>query len=151
MVLRSISEDIGGKVMAIVLAIVLGLLALAFVLYPLRQAQRLQYQREHEDIAQESVTTTVSQQVKDATAEEKASASTLLVEKEQNARSALQEVELDYQLGNIAEQDYQNLRERYMQQALVALRSRHEREQEIDAEIEEQLRKMKECYEKADT
>jgi hypothetical protein len=63
----------------------------------------------------------------------------------------LQEVELDYQLGNIAQPEYQQLRERYMQQALVAMKSRYAREQEIDEEIEEQLHRMKESYEKADT
>ena len=63
-------------------------------------------------------------------------------EQEQQARAALQEVELDYQLGNIAEPDYRSLRERYMRKALVALKARYE--QELDAEIEEQLRKLKE-------
>ncbi len=120
--------------MAIVFAIVLGLLALAFVLYPI-------YRHKHEDILYEA---------KGATSEGKASMPISLAEKEQSARSSLQEVELDYQLGNIAEPEYQELRERYMQQALVALKSRYEREQEIDAEIEEQLRRMKEGYEKAD-
>ena len=120
--------------MAIVFAIVLGLSALAFVLYPI-------YRHKHENI---------TNNVKGANSEEKASMPISLAEKEQSARSSLQEVELDYQLGNIAEPEYQELRERYMQQALVALKSRYEREQEIDAEIEEQLRRMKESYEKAD-
>ncbi len=120
--------------MAIVFAIVLGLLALAFVLYPI-------YRHKHEEISHEA---------KGATSEEKASMPISFADKEQSARSSLQEVELDYQLGNIAEPEYQELRERYMQQALVALKSRYEREQEIDAEIEEQLRRMKEGYEKAD-
>ena len=130
--------------MAIVVAIVLGLLALAFVLYPV-------YRRKHEELAVETVTAEILEGSPNVTSEEKATTSTSLAEKEQSARSALQEVELDYQLGNIAEPEYQELRERYMQQALVALKSRYEREQEIDAEIEEQLRKMKESYEKADT
>ena len=120
--------------MAIVFAIVLGLSALAFVLYPI-------YRRKHVEISYDA---------KGANSEEKASMPSSLAEKEQSARSSLQEVELDYQLGNIAEPEYQELRERYMQQALVALKSRYEREQEIDAEIEEQLRRMKESYEKAD-
>jgi hypothetical protein len=127
--------------MAIVFAIVLGLLALAFVLYPI-------YRRKREELPVE--TCEAGSQAADAASEEKAPMSISLVEKEQNARSALQEVELDYQLGNIAEPEYQELRERYMQRALVALKSRYEREQEIDAEIEEQLRRMKESYEKAD-
>jgi hypothetical protein len=127
--------------MAIVLAIVLGLLALAFVLYPV-------YRRKHEVLPVQ--TCEASLQATDGLSEEKTSTSISLAEKEQSARSALQEVELDYQLGNIAEPEYQDLRERYMQRALVALKSRYEREQEIDAEIEEQLRRMKESYEKAD-
>ncbi|HLZ59881.1 MAG TPA: hypothetical protein VKR06_23275 [Ktedonosporobacter sp.] len=70
--------------------------------------------------------------------------STQLAEREQLARTALQEVELDYQLGNIAEADYRSLRERYMRRALVALKSRYDREQEIDDEIEQELREIKE-------
>jgi hypothetical protein len=127
--------------MAIVVVIVLGVLALAFVLYPV-------YRRKHEELPVETRGT--NPQITDGPSEAKASVPVSLAEKEQSARSALQEVELDYQLGNIAEPEYQDLRERYMQQALVALKSRYEREQEIDEEIEEQLRRMKESYEKAD-
>jgi hypothetical protein len=65
-------------------------------------------------------------------------------EREQAARAALHEVELDYQLGNIADTDYGTLRERYMRRALTALKSRYEREQELDEVIEAELRKMKE-------
>jgi hypothetical protein len=130
--------------MAIALAIILGLLALAFVLYPV-------YRRKHKELPVQIATANIAQEAKDATSEEKASMSLLLAEKEQSARSALHEVELDYQLGNIAEPEYQQLRERYMQRALVALKSRYEREQELDEEIEEQLRRMKETYEKADS
>jgi hypothetical protein len=70
-----------------------------------------------------------------------------VAEQEQSARTALQEVEFDYQLGNIEEPDYQELRERYMRRALLALKSRYEHEQEIDDEIEEQLRRLKETRE----
>jgi hypothetical protein len=65
-------------------------------------------------------------------------------EVEQAARTALHEIELDYQLGNISESDYRTLRERYLQRALVALKSRYDREQELDDVIEVQLQKMKE-------
>ena len=130
--------------MAIALAIILGLLALAFVLYPV-------YRQKREEFPAQSTTAEILEEVKKANAEENASTPISVAEKEQSARSALQEVELDYQLGNIEEPEYQALRERYMQQALVALKSRYEREQEIDVEIEEQLRRMKETYEKADT
>jgi hypothetical protein len=91
---------------------------------------------------------------------------------EQAARLSLQEVELDYQLGNIAEADYRTLREQYMRRALVAMKSRyggaptgtghHEGENEqdteaiqnmqdeqdtgIDALIEEQVHKLREMH-----
>ncbi len=45
---------------------------------------------------------------------------------EQAARLSLQEVELDYQLGNIAESDYRSLRERYMRRAIIAMKSRYD-------------------------
>ena len=107
--------------MAIIVALVLALLALAFVLYPLY--------RPHKNLAALTQTDT---------------GSTVPAERELAARTALQEVELDYQLGNIAEGDYTTLRERYMRKALVALKARYDREQELDTLIEEQLRKMKE-------
>jgi hypothetical protein len=86
---------------------------------------------------------------------------------EQAARLSLQEVELDYQLGNIAESDYRSLRERYMRRAIIAMKSRYdnapigdtepENEQDtrdvqdgqvmdVDSLIEEQLRKMREHH-----
>ena len=68
-------------------------------------------------------------------------------EREQAARSALQEVELDFQLGNLAETDYRSLRERYMRRALLAMKSRYDREQELDEAIEEQLRHLRETDE----
>lgn len=70
-------------------------------------------------------------------------------EPEQTARAALQEVELDYQLGNLAELDYRSLRERYVRRAFLAMKSRQHREQELDEAIEEQLRKMREQDEDA--
>jgi hypothetical protein len=112
--------------MPILFAVVLGMLALAFVLYPL-------YRRKP-----------VDEQTMTAQAGDEAGEANTLTEREQAARGALQEVELDYQLGNIDEPDYRDLRERYMQRALVALKSRFEREQEIDEEIEERLRQLKE-------
>jgi hypothetical protein len=114
----------GASVMAIVVAIILGVLALGFVLYPL-------YHREPDN------------EIPPASEQ----GSSVLVErgeKEQAARTALQEVELDYQLGNISDDDYQSLREQYMQRALQALKLRYEREQELDQEIEEQLKRLRE-------
>ena|SRR5437660_2191137 len=107
--------------MSIVVAIALGLLSLAFVLYPLL----------HRTSGNVSLTTTPAEE------------NTAPQEGEQTARTALQEVELDYQLGNISDSDYRALRERYLRRALVAMKSRYEHEQEIDEEIEEQLRKMR--------
>jgi hypothetical protein len=114
--------------MALLIALVLGLLSLVFVLYPLFSHPTNHEQDKHTDPLVTAQGTT-----------ERSS----LTEREQAARDALQEVELDYQLGNIAEPDYNILRERYMKRALVALKSRYEREQELDDVIEEQLRKMK--------
>ncbi len=114
--------------MSIVVALALGVLSLVFVFYPLfRRASG-----------------------EDLVATLPADGKVEPTERERNARTALQEVELDYQLGNIAEEDYRTLRERYMRRALVALKSRYEHEQAIDEEIEEQLRQMKERHEKTD-
>ena len=70
-------------------------------------------------------------------------------ERQQAARTALQEIELDFQLGNLAETDYRSLRERYMRRALLAMKSRRDREQKLDEAIEEQLRRMREMDEQA--
>ena len=99
-------------------AILLGLAALIFVLYPL-------YRRP------------VSAGATPNTAN--------LSEREQNARQALQEVEFDFQLGNLDEKEYRSLRTRYMSRALVEMKNRHQREKEIDTEIEEELQRLKEA------
>jgi hypothetical protein len=130
--------------MALIIAILLGVAALAFVLYPL-------YRRD----GSMSLATSGGEQLKVASVlAGKGDATTVIqtsseavAEQEQSARTALQEVEFDYQLGNIEEPDYQELRERYMRRALLALKSRYEHEQEIDDEIEEQLRRLKETRE----
>src|SRR5215813_7135157 len=59
-------------------------------------------------------------------------------DREESARTALQEVEFDFQLGNLDEDDYRSLREHYMRRALSALKSRHDRQQALDDAIEEQ-------------
>jgi len=66
-----------------------------------------------------------------------------LNEREQNARQALQEVEFDFQLGNLDEKEYRSLRTRYMNRALVEMKNRHQREKELDEEIEAELLKLK--------
>lgn len=112
--------------MAIIVAVVLGILALIFVLYPLYRGRFVPVVEVDGPLVPSSS------------------------ERELAARNALQEVELDHQLGNISDKDYQTLRERYMRSALVALKSRYDREQELDELIEDQLRKMKEGHEEHD-
>lgn len=60
-------------------------------------------------------------------------------ERERLARQALREVEFDYTLGNLESDDYEALRGRYEGRALAALKTRYQREQELDAQIERQL------------
>jgi hypothetical protein len=118
--------------MSIFVAILLGVLALAFVLYPLYQGAKAKVRYSAPGAAPTSQPSDVQ-----------------LTDREQAARTALQEVEFDFQLGNLAEDDYRSLRERYMRRALLALKSRHDREQEIDELIEEQVRKLRENDEHA--
>ena len=116
------------QLLPILVTTLLGTFALAFVLYPLYRRLPL----ERSQIA--SLTTPVTSQA----------------ESEQTARTALQEVELDFQLGNLAEADYRSLRTLYMRRAALAMKSRQEREQELDEMIDEQLRGMKEKGEHTD-
>ena len=109
------------QLLPICIALLLGSLALAFVLYPI-------YRRTLFKTAQ---TTRLNISVNSQ------------ADCEQSARLALQEVELDYQLGNLGETDYRSLRTRYMRRAALAMKSRREREQELDAMIEEKLRLLK--------
>jgi len=116
--------------MAIVVAVILGMVALIFVLSPL-------YRR-----GVSFVQVSSAQEI------------SLPAEKEQSARIALHDVELDYQLGNISEADYRALHERYMRSAMVAMKEQagvetpmqasNEREKAIDEQIEECLRRLKE-------
>lgn len=103
-------------------AILLGFAALAFVLYPL-------YRRP-------------------VSASATPGGAANLSEREQNARQALQEVEFDFQLGNLDEKEYSSLRTRYMGRALLEMKNRHQREKELDAEIEEELQRLKEAEQK---
>jgi hypothetical protein len=115
------------QVLPIFVALLLGMFALAFVLYPI-------YRRTPFNTSQVTrLNISVTSQA----------------DREQTARTALQEVELDYQLGNLEEPDYRSLRTRYMRRAALAMKFRQEREHELDAMIEEQLRKLKEQNEHA--
>jgi hypothetical protein len=112
----------------IILALLLGSVALAFVLYPI-------YRRTSIETTQAArLNVSVNSQA----------------DREQSVRSALQEVELDYQLGNLGESDYRSMRTRYMRRAALAMKSRQEREQALDAMIEEKLRLLKEQNEHID-
>ena len=103
-----------------IVAALLGLVALAFVLYPLYRRPAPQAQMSTSDAQG-------------------------LSEREQNARQALQEVDFDFQLGNLDEKEYRSLRTRYMNRALVEIKNRHQREKDLDEEIEAELRKLKEA------
>lgn len=102
-------------------AVLLAVPILVLVLYPL-------YRHAPLDIVQQRASAGVS---------------TTQAEVEQTARVALKEVELDYQLGNLAEPDYRKLRERYTRRAFAAMKSRQQSEEAIDALIEERLRQLK--------
>ncbi|MGH2496999.1 MAG: hypothetical protein ACRDIV_20050 [Ktedonobacteraceae bacterium] len=106
----------------VLVAVLLGVLTLALVLYPL-------YRHAPIEVAQQRAS---------------AGMATTQAEVEQNARVALKEVELDYQLGNLAETDYNKWRERYTRRAFTAMKSRQQSEEAIDALIEERLRQMRE-------
>src|SRR5215469_12160587 len=60
-------------------------------------------------------------------------------ERERVAKRALRDVDFDYRLGNLDDTDYLALRDRYEDRALAALKTRYEREQALDALIDEQL------------
>jgi hypothetical protein len=132
-------------VLSLLFALVLGISALAFVLYPFYRRTSAKPEKQ-KNIAlfpwiEERTPETANGHGNGAGSAER---SAVASEGEQAARTALYEIELDYQLGNISESDYRKLRERYLQRALVALKSRYDREQELDDVIEVQLQKMKE-------
>lgn len=101
--------------MPLVIAVLLGLAGLAIIIFPLLGLDR-------------------------ETAEAEAGGPIAEVaERERLARDALREVEFDHRLGNLDDNDYQALRARYERRALAALKARYQREQELDALIEQQL------------
>lgn len=132
-------------VLSLLIALVLGVSALAFVLYPFYRRTPAKPEKQKNAALfpkmEERVPETANGHGNDAGS---AARGAVASEGEQAARTALYEIELDYQLGNISESDYRKLRERYLQRALVALKSRYDREQELDDVIEVQLQKMKE-------
>lgn len=132
-------------VLSLLIALVLGVSALAFVLYPFYRRTPAKPEKQKNAAlfpqVEERVPETANGHGNGAGS---AARGAVASEGEQAARTALYEIELDYQLGNISESDYRKLRERYLQRALVALKSRYDREQELDDVIEVQLQKMKE-------
>ena len=132
---------------SILLAVVLGLLSLAFVLQPLYTGARASRQGKLTTLSSKDASVTSPISPAASTSEPQTSAEigeTGETEREQVARAALHEVELDYQLGNITEADYRVLRERYTRRALRELKARYDREQELDDRIEQQLQRLKE-------
>ena len=127
------------QLLPLLVAVILGASALAFVLYPLYRHSYVKTQAEdaQEIPFQNSASQSGAQSI----------ASSSIVnssDREQTARAALQEIELDYQLGNLGEADYGSLKERYMRRAILAMKSRQSREQELDELIEAELRRLKE-------
>lgn len=102
--------------MPLLIAALLGISAAIIVLYPLLGLDR--------HIAAESAS---------------ASALTDDAERERSAKLALRDVDFDYRLGNLDEGDYIALRDRYERRALAALKTRYEREQALDALVDQQL------------
>jgi hypothetical protein len=100
--------------MPLLIAALLGLSGLLIVLYPLLGLDRASAAGAPRDARDEA-------------------------EHERLAKQALRDVDFDYRLGNLEEGDYQELRQRYEERALLALRARYERERALDAAIDEQL------------
>ena len=101
----------------LLLAALLGLAALVVVLAPL-------------------FTTTIAPAATDSDAQ-------ILAERERDAKAALHDVDFDYQLGNLADDDYRGLRERYVRRALTALKGRYDHEKALDDAIEAQVRALR--------
>lgn len=103
----------------LLLATLLGLAALLVVIQPLLVASR--------DGAPEAATTPLAESA----------------EREQTAKQALLDVELDHRLGNLAAEDYAALRARYEERALAALKARYDAERALDATIDQQLARLR--------
>jgi hypothetical protein len=138
---------------AIVVAVLLGAFALAFVLYPLYQKEFPSMKRgpsiNRDTCPPGRMPTT--RRLEHAASPLPGDITAQQADREESARAALQEVEFDFQLGNLGEDDYRSLRERYMRRALSALKSRHDRERALDDAIEEQVRKLREIDEDTTT
>jgi len=145
------------QILPILIAIVLGLLALAFVLYPFyrRSPADPKTTRENDALPIRNGHAGGAEPPDMGGAEPPPLLDTTERESEDAARAALREIELDYHLGNIEEADYRSLRERYMRRAIAALKARYERGMgainlaPTDDAIEVRLQSLKEHH--ADT
>jgi hypothetical protein len=99
----------------LLVAALMGLTALALVIYPLLGLDLM------------ANDTAIAGSVGETTPQELA------------ARQALLDVDFDWRLGNLNQEDYRQLRQRYEERALVGLKAREQREQQLDAAIERQL------------
>jgi len=98
----------------LVIAALLGLSGILVVIYPLLGLEQMRADASAEPVSE-------------------------VADRERTAKSALRDVDFDYRLGNLDEEDYLALRDRYERRALAALKTRYEREQALDALIDEQL------------
>lgn len=64
-------------------------------------------------------------------------------EQEQVTKTLLQELELDYQLGNLDQPDYEVLRNTYTARAIAILKERDEQDKILDDLIEQQVNEMR--------
>ena len=106
--------------MALLTGILLGLAALLIVVHPL--------------LGIGSPSTDISRDVETKSE---------VAEAEQTARLALRDVEFDFRLGTLDEQDYEALHDRYERRALVALKSRYENDLALEKMIDDQLDAMR--------
>src|SRR2546423_7714459 len=129
------------QLLPLLVSVILGASALAFVLYPL---YRQSYVKTQAPRAQE---TPFQNGASPFSAQGMASSSIVnSSDREQTAKAALQEIELDYQLGNLGEADYLSLKERYTRRAILTMKSRQNHEQKLDELIEAQLARMKDGH-----
>ncbi|MBI4496716.1 MAG: hypothetical protein HY689_02310 [Chloroflexi bacterium] len=66
-----------------------------------------------------------------------------LEEQRAAALEALRELEFEFQLGNLTEEDYRRLRDRYSRRAIALLQAAEVADRELDAEIEEAVQNLR--------
>jgi hypothetical protein len=100
--------------MPLLVAVLLGLAALALVVYPLVDTSSARRDRN-------------------------TPAALATLDAEAGAKQALRDVDFDHRLGNLDEADYLALRARYEGRALAAMKARYDQERAADALIDERL------------